>query len=226
MPPGSRPTTVDVDLRRAACPAGLGRASERRPARGSSRSARSPGARRRAAPCRRSPRTTAVRSRGRRTTNVVSRRFLIRSGASVERLVGLLVRGADVALADRDATVGDVVVRRGRRSTGSGRRPCRCGVTSPMNWCWNSSVVGHADEQRGRDRPELAERGRGCSSRYARVGVLPLQALLDVGVLVDDPRLERREVGRGRGREVRTRASPRTSAEPAHRARCRSRSRG
>ena len=40
-------------------------------------------------------------------------------------------------------------------------------------------------------------------SRYAEVSVLPEEPLLDVGVLVDDSRLERREVGRRRARELR-----------------------
>ena len=70
---------------------------------------------------------------------------LLREG---QGLVGFLVGLADVAVARGDATVRDAVevdvVIGGVRL----RRSAASGVTRPRNWCWNSSVVGHADEQR------------------------------------------------------------------------------
>ena len=72
------------------------------------------------------------------------------------------------------------------------------GVKSAVNWCPNSSVMGvpeqeqiRLDAQRFEDVVEV---------RVMRVR--PLEALLDVRVLVDDASLEWREVGSDRGREV------------------------
>ena len=67
------------------------------------------------------------------------------------------------------------------------------GVTSAMNWCWNSSVTGIADE---REVGVRLERPEDVVEDRVGVGLLEVAALLDIGVLVDDPRLERREVGR------------------------------
>ena len=53
---------------------------------------------------------------------------------------------------------------------------------------------------------------RGCTRAHAQWKSAQLEALLDVGVLVDDPGLERREVGRGARRELVDERCSRSSA--------------
>ena len=129
-------------------------------------------------------------------TNVVGSQHAS-SRAELDCLVRLVVRGADVSLADRDPTVGDVVVRevvvvRVRVAVHIRRRD------QPHELVLELVSGRTADHQELR---RVVERLQDVAE-VLEVSVLPLQTLFDVGVLVDDQRLERREVGRRGRREV------------------------
>ena len=131
--------------------------------------------------------------------------------AEAERLVGFLVGRADVALADRRAAVCrpvsvHVVVVRVRVTIHVGR----CHQAHELVLEFVSD--GRAEHQQvglnaePGERPATDRRNRRGPDDVAQVRpvrVLPFEALLDVGALVDDPGLKRREIGGRRTREVR-----------------------
>ena len=116
---------------------------------------------------------------------------------AIERLVRLVIGVADVALANRDSPVGDVVVGevvvvrvRVAVDVDRDRQPQEL-----VGELVGDRVAQHQEIGAGLDLGEDVLEG-------GPVEIGPLEALLDVRVLVDDPGLERREVGRGAGGEL------------------------
>ena len=119
----------------------------------------------------------------------------------VERAIRLLVRRADVALtlvdpAVRHVVVREVVVVRVRVAVDVRRRH------EPRELVLELVRRRRAHEQQVRLDAEAGGRRAEDVLEVRPVGVLPHQALLDVGVLVDDACLHRREVRRRGGREI------------------------